>query len=61
MGRRRSVITLLWYELAFIMNKKYKNKIYKLGEVDDRIPVQQLTGSSGKKQKESDMNRERWF
>ena len=24
------------------MNKKWKNKIYKLGKVDDRIPVLQL-------------------
>ena len=37
------------------MNKKCKNEIYKLGEVDDRIPVLQLTRSSGKKQKESDI------
>ena len=35
------------------MNKKCKNEIYKLGEVDDRIPVLQLSGSSGKSEKKA--------
>ena len=50
-----NVITSLWYGLAFIVNKKWKNKIYKLGRVEDRIPVLKLTKSRGKKQKESDI------
>ena len=40
------------YWLAFIVNKKWKNKIYKLGKVDDRISVLQVTRSRSKKQKE---------
>ena len=31
-----------WFELGsihFIVNKKWINKVYKLGKVDDRIPV----------------------
>ena len=42
----------LWYGLAFIMNKNRKNKIYKLRNVDERIPVIQLNRSRSKKQKE---------
>ena len=53
--RTPNVVTSLWYGLAFIVNKKWKNKIYKLGKVDDRIPVLQLARSRGKKQNESDM------
>ena len=49
-----NVITSFWNGLALIVNKKWKNKIYKLGNVDDRIPVLQLTRSRGKKQKESE-------
>ena len=37
------------------MNKKWKNKIYKVGKVNDRIPVLQLTRSRSKKQKEPDI------
>ena len=48
-------VTSLWYGLAFIVNKRWKNKIYKLGKVDDRISVLQLTRSKGKKQNESDI------
>ena len=40
------------YWLAFIVNKKWKNKIYKLGKVDDRISVLQVTRPRSKKQKE---------
>ena len=29
------------YGLAFIVNKKWKSKIYKLGEVDDRNQILQ--------------------
>ena len=32
----------VWCGVAFAMNKKWKNRIYKLGNVDDRIPVLQL-------------------
>ena len=49
------IITSLWYGLAFIANKKWKNKIYKAGKVDDRTLVLQLTRSRGKKHGESDI------
>ena len=49
------LITCLWYGPAFIVNKKWKTKIYKMGKVDDRIPVLQLTRSSSKKQEEPDI------
>ena len=45
----------LWYAIAFIVNQKWKNKIYKVGKVDDRIPVLQLTRSRSKKQKETEI------
>ena len=45
----------LWYGLTFIVNKKWKDKIYKPGKVDDKIPVLQLTRSRSKKQKEPDI------
>ena len=32
----------VWCGVAFAMNKKWKNRIYKLGNADDRIPVLQL-------------------
>ena len=32
-----------------------KSKIYKLGKVADRIPIQQLTRSKNKKQKETEI------
>ena len=54
MGRKA-----IWYGLAFIVNKKLKNKIYNLGKANDRIPVLQLTRSRGKKQKESDISVEK--
>ena len=55
MGRTRYQRKLnVKHELAFIVNKKLENKIYKLGKVDDRIPVLQLARSRGKKQKEND-------
>ena len=41
-GTSNYLITSVWYGLEFIVNKKLKNKIYKLGKVDDRIPVLQL-------------------
>ena len=49
------MITSVWYGLAFIVNKKWKNKIYKLGKVDDRIPVLQLIASRSKTQKETEL------
>ena len=30
------LITSVWYGLAFIVNKKWRNNIYKLGKIDDR-------------------------
>ena len=32
------LIRYLCYGLAFIVNKKWKNKIYKLGKNDGRVP-----------------------
>ena len=37
--------------MTFTVSKKWKKKIYKLGKVDDRIPVLQVTRSRSKKQK----------
>ena len=35
------------------MNQKWKNKIYKLGKLDDGNPIQQITRSNDKRQKET--------
>ena len=51
MDKEITVISL-WYGLAFIVNQKWKNKIYKLRKVD-RIPILQLVRSRSKKQKET--------
>ena len=37
--------------LAFMVNQKLKNKIYKLWKDDDRIPVPQLARSRAKQKK----------
>ena len=39
--------------LAFIVNQKWKNKIYKFWKVDDRIQILQLARSRNKRQKET--------
>ena len=41
-GTFNYLITSVCYGLEFIVNKKWKNKIYKLGKGDDRILVLQL-------------------
>ena len=33
------VIISLWYGLAFFVNQKLKNKIYKVEKGDDRVPM----------------------
>ena len=33
----------LWYWLGFIVDQNWKNKIYRLGKADDRIPNLPLT------------------
>ena len=54
-GQSHVIISLWWYRLAaFIVNQKWKNKICKLGKVDDRIQEQ-------KTKINRDMNWERWF
>ena len=53
MGKGIAIISL-WYGLAFIVNQKWKIKIFKLGKVD-RIPILQLTRSSNNKQKETEI------
>ena len=37
----------------FTVNQKRKNKIYKLGKLDDGNPIQQITRFSDKRQKET--------
>ena len=41
------------YGLAFIVNLKWIKKIYKLGKIDDRIPILQLDPGA-KKQNENE-------
>ena len=41
------------YGIMFTVNQKWKNKIYKLGKLDDGNPIQQITRSSDKRQKET--------
>ena len=43
--QRQKIISLWWYGLAFIVSQKWKNKIYKLGKVEDRIAILQLVRS----------------
>ena len=43
----------LVYGLALIVNQKWKNKIYKLGKVIDRIQILQLATFMNKRQKET--------
>ena len=49
------------YGLAFILNQKWKNKIYKLGKVDGRIPILTCKIQEQKTKKNRDMNKKRWF
>ena len=42
------------YGLAFIMNQKWKSKIYKLGKVNDRNQILQPARSRNKRQKDMD-------
>ena len=39
----KDIIISLWYGLAFSVNQKLINKIYKLGKADYRIPILQKT------------------
>ena len=41
--------------LAFIKNQKWKNKIYKLGKVDDKIQILQPARSRNKRQKDTEI------
>ena len=41
------------YGITFTVNQKWKNKIYKLGKLDDGNPIQQITRSNDKRQKET--------
>ena len=40
-----TLLMSLWYGLAFVVNQKFKNKIYNLGKKDDSIPMLQLARS----------------
>ena len=42
------------YGLAFIMNQKWKSKIYKLGKLNDRNQILQPARSRNKRQKYMD-------
>ena len=46
------IISLL-HGLAFTMNQTLKNKIYKLGKGDDRIPILQPARSRSQKKKKN--------
>ena len=50
--QRHIIITL-----AFIVNKKRDNTIYKLGKVDDRIQILQLAGSRHKRKTEIEVRK----
>ena len=50
--QRHIIITL-----AFIVNKKRNNTIYKLGEVDVRIQILQLAGSRHKRKTEIEVRK----
>ena len=56
-GQRHTIMSLR-YELAFMANQKWKSNICKLGKVG-RIPIQQLTRSRNKKQKETQIRIEK--
>ena len=58
------LISSLWYGIVscdscdmvtFTVSKTWKLKMHKLGKVDDRIPVLQVTRSRSKKEKEADI------
>ena len=42
-GKHITGTITLWYWLAFIVDQNWKNKIYRLGKVDERIPKLPLT------------------
>ena len=48
------LVTMLWYGLAFIVNQKWKSKIFKLWKVDDRIQILEPARSRNKRNR--DMN-----
>ena len=50
MGKYRSYTVIsLWYGLAFIVNQKFQNKIYKFWKGYDRIQILQLARFRSKK------------
>ena len=53
----KDIIISLWYGLAFMVNPKLKNKIYRPGKSADRIPILPKT----KRKQKRVMNQERWF
>ena len=38
----------IWYGFIFIVNQKWKNKVFKLGKVNGRIQIIQLTNPGAK-------------
>ena len=56
----KDIIMYHWYGIAFIVNQQWRSKICKLGRVNDTIPFLQLARYRSKN-KETEMNRERWF
>ena len=57
MGKGIAIVIFIWHGLAFIVNYKWKNKIYKQGKLDDRIPILQLARFRSKRKKETDESR----
>ena len=54
-----AIIISLWcglaYWLAFVVNQNWKNKIYRLGKVDEKIPILQVTRSKSKRQAQTEI------
>ena len=53
-GQRYTIISL-WYGLKFIVDQNWKNKIFKLGKVDERIPILHIARLRGKRQNETEI------
>ena len=59
-GQRHTITSIpLGYGIAFIVDQKRKNKIYKQGKVDDRISILKLARSRTRRRKETSV--EKWF
>ena len=59
--RKGISISLSFVWISIPCQLKWINKIYKLGNLDDIIPILQLDPGAEKRKRNRDMNRERWF